>query len=70
MRCTYCGSRFHTVNLCPKTWGGSSERLHLRCTYCGDNGHSSEVCPKTYGGASESKTEDGQKKYFKDYWLR
>jgi hypothetical protein len=30
MRCSYCGSNRHTVENCPKTWSGSSARLHLR----------------------------------------
>jgi hypothetical protein len=46
MRCTYCGSAAHMIDLCPKTWGGSSARLHLRCSYCGGRDHAYEACPK------------------------
>lgn len=46
MRCTYCGLAAHPTSHCPKTWGGSSERLHLRCTYCGERNHNYEACPK------------------------
>jgi hypothetical protein len=27
MRCSYCGSELHTVENCPKTWGGSANRV-------------------------------------------
>lgn len=50
MRCTYCGSVFHTLALCPKTWGGSVRRQHLRCTYCGGRDHSIAACPRTFHG--------------------
>ncbi|SCX30490.1 hypothetical protein DSM25558_4971 [Agrobacterium sp. DSM 25558] len=46
MRCTYCGSNQHNYEYCPKTWGGSTARLHLRCAYCGGQNHNYEACPK------------------------
>lgn len=49
MKCTYCGSGGHMANLCPKTWAGSSARIHLRCTYCGGRNHAYEACPKIMG---------------------
>lgn len=55
MYCTYCGSRAHPYEYCPKTWGGSSARLHLRCAYCGSNRHNYEACPKLHG----SRPDDG-----------
>lgn len=45
-RCTYCGSRLHTVANCPKTWGGSSRRANLSCGYCGQSGHNSNARPR------------------------
>lgn len=48
--CSYCGSRQHNINLCPKTAAGASARTHLRCHYCGASGHRQEACPKTWGG--------------------
>lgn len=50
MRCTYCGSTFHTIALCPNTWRGSAARLHLRCSYCGARDHAIAACPKTFSG--------------------
>lgn len=50
MHCSYCGSDQHPTSHCPKTWGGSSARLHLRCSYCGGRDHNYEACPKTWGG--------------------
>jgi hypothetical protein len=59
MYCTYCGSPSHTVALCPKTWAGSSARLHLRCSYCGGTDHRVAACPKTWSGnAKRSWNED------------
>ena len=55
MRCTYCGSKFHTITNCPKTFGGSISRIHMRCTYCGERTHNIEACPKTYSGSSARK---------------
>jgi len=46
MSCTYCGSRLHPYEYCPKTWGGSAARLHLSCSYCGGRNHNYEACPK------------------------
>lgn len=48
--CSYCGSRGHDVDCCPKTWGGSANRLHLRCDYCGGKDHNYEGCTKHWGG--------------------
>lgn len=50
MRCSYCGSDRHPYSHCPKTWGGTSARLHLRCSYCGRAGHNYEACTKHMGG--------------------
>jgi len=50
MRCSYCGSRGHTLKLCPKTWGGSVARARLRCSYCGGRDHDVSACPKTFSG--------------------
>ena len=59
MRCTYCGSLFHTIAHCPKTWGGSVARMHLRCSYCGATNHDIKACPKTFSGnASRAWHED------------
>lgn len=49
MRCTYCGSGFHPTSHCPKTWAGSSARMHLRCTYCGGRDHNYEACARHWG---------------------
>lgn len=48
--CSYCGSRNHNKDYCPKTWDGSTNRLHLRCTYCGGRHHNYEGCMKHWGG--------------------
>lgn len=50
MRCSYCGSRAHTIKLCPSTYAGSVARMHLRCTYCGGRDHDVQACPKTHDG--------------------
>lgn len=50
MACSYCSSRKHTYEYCPKTWGGSASRLHLRCSYCGGTDHNYEGCVKHWGG--------------------
>lgn len=44
--CTYCGSRNHNENYCPKTWGGQGNRNNLKCSYCGSNKHDYDSCPK------------------------
>lgn len=53
MYCSYCGSRFHTITNCPKTWGGQANRNKMRCSYCGSNKHLIEACPKTWGGSAD-----------------
>ena len=50
MRCTYCGSLQHSTKNCPKTWGGSANRMHMHCSYCGSKKHNIKGCPKTYAG--------------------
>lgn len=50
MRCSYCGSGQHTINLCPKTASGQSNRRNLHCSYCGSNRHDIVACPKTFSG--------------------
>ena len=52
MRCSYCGSALHTIVNCPKTWDGSSNRLHMRCSYCGSKEHNIAACPKTFDGSA------------------
>ena len=48
--CSYCGSRAHTIALCPKTWGGQIARARLRCSYCGADDHNRDACPKAWPG--------------------
>ena len=50
MYCSYCGSRTHTAELCPKTAAGQANRNNLRCGYCGSNEHDIQACPKTFSG--------------------
>ena len=50
MRCGYCGSAFHEINLCSGTWSESSNRSNLRCTYCGAKDYDIHACPKTRSG--------------------
>ena len=50
LRCSYCGSRSHPTDFCPKTASGQSNRLHLRCSYCGGKDHNYEGCTKHAGG--------------------
>lgn len=65
MRCSYCGSNYHTLLNCPKTYCGSAHREHMRCTYCGGTDHTIEGCPKTYGGsAARSWYEDSVADHF------
>ena len=52
MRCTYCGSNLHSLQNCPKTCGGQSNRNRMHCTYCGSNKHNLNACPKTHSGSS------------------
>ena len=46
MWCSYCGSNLHTIENCPKTWGGQSNRNKMRCSYCGSNKHNIGGCYK------------------------
>ncbi|UIN00034.1 hypothetical protein [Yersinia ruckeri] len=57
-RCTYCGSRLHTVANCPKTWEGSSRRHSLHCGYCGAQGHTSTACPHNASSGTRRKLND------------
>lgn len=72
MYCTYCGSKFHNVNLCPNTWQGSANRANLRCSYCGSHEHNVKACPKTWNGnAARAWHEDSvSDNFIKDWWLR
>ncbi len=47
MWCGYCGSKDHTIDNCPKTWGGQANRNAMRCGYCGSTNHNRPACPKT-----------------------
>jgi hypothetical protein len=70
-RCTYCGSALHTVNLCPKTYAGSSARVHLRCTYCGGRDHNYEGCPKIRAAHTvkpENRILDKGRFFTDGYW--
>ena len=59
MRCSYCGSKLHTVENCPKTWGGSARRRQLHCGYCGTWGdHDTRACPKTWSGPAARRGTD------------
>lgn len=55
MRCSYCGSHLHTINNCPKTFGGQANRNRMRCSYCGSTKHNVNACPKTHGGDANLK---------------
>ena len=55
IRCSFCGGR-HPVDLCNKTWGGSSNVKNLRCSFCGSNQHTIDYCPKTYSGESNRRS--------------
>lgn len=47
MWCSYCGSKEHVIDNCPKTWGGQANRNSMRCGYCGSTNHNRPACPKT-----------------------
>jgi hypothetical protein len=65
MRCSYCGSAWHTKALCPNTYGGSAARNNLRCTYCGGKDHDIKACPKTFdGNAARAWHEDSVADHF------
>ena len=51
MRCAYCGSQAHTLEYCPKTWGGQGNRNALRCAYCGARDHDEQACLRGVVGA-------------------
>lgn len=66
MRCSYCGSGFHTVANCPKTWGGQGNRAAMRCGYCGGRDHNVQACPKTWGGnAARTWSPDSVANHFR-----
>lgn len=44
--CSYCGSRQHDVEYCPKTWEGQGNLAERRCDYCGSKSHEHAECPK------------------------
>ena len=48
MHCSYCGSKYHEIEYCPKTWGGQANRNALKCSYCGSNNHNRAACPKAW----------------------
>ncbi len=50
MYCTFCGSKKHNVQLCPKTCGGSTSRATMFCTFCHSKTHNTRACPKTWAG--------------------
>lgn len=60
MRCSYCGSHFHTKTNCPKTWQGSINRAKLRCKYCGSHEHDIVACPSTWGGSARRTYNEEQ----------
>lgn len=43
--CSFCGANTHTVDNCPKTWGGQGNRNAMRCSYCGKTDHRNSSCP-------------------------
>jgi len=45
MYCSYCGSKKHNYNTCPKTWNSH----YKYCGYCGKADHSEENCPGKWG---------------------
>jgi hypothetical protein len=53
MRCSYCGSNYHTTVNCPKTSQGQDNRNNMRCSYCGSNKHNINACPKTFQGNAD-----------------
>lgn len=50
MWCSYCGSKAHEYENCPKTWNGSANRAAMWCSYCGSKKHNVRACPKTWEG--------------------
>lgn len=44
-RCGYCGGP-HNTQMCPKTWDGTINLVHLWCSYCGSKDHDYDSCPK------------------------
>lgn len=58
VRCTYCGSRRHPVEYCPKTWGGYGNRQRLRCSYCGGTNHNRDACTKAWPGPNPVRLRD------------
>lgn len=65
MRCGYCGAQTHTIENCPKTWGGSINRMNMYCSYCGSHKHDIKACPKTWSGnAARAWDEDSVADHF------
>lgn len=58
--CTFCGSKEHSTDLCPKTWGGSANSLNLHCSYCGSKLHDTRHCPKTWEGQMNRAKDEGK----------
>lgn len=58
MRCSYCGDNLHTVENCPKTWGGQISRAQMYCDYCGSRSHNVNGCPKTFEGNANRAWND------------
>ena len=44
--CSYCGSKSHDTDHCPKTWNGQGNLAKRRCEYCGSREHYIKDCPK------------------------
>lgn len=50
MHCSYCGSRQHSTDYCPKTSNGQRNRNALKCSYCGSRKHNRDACPRAWPG--------------------
>jgi transcriptional regulator NrdR family protein len=66
MYCSFCGSKNHIIDNCPKTWGGQANRNKMRCSYCGSRQHNIIACPKTFQG-NGNMSPWNKHKYEKDY---
>jgi hypothetical protein len=55
MLCTFCGSKKHSDNNCPKTPDGQANRAKLKCSYCGSTTHKKVACAKTTAGNTNLK---------------
>ena len=59
MFCSWCGSRKHTIDTCPKLAARQGRRKPL-CSFCGKRGHSTDNCPCRHFNVRQRELERKQ----------